>query len=237
VAEHYRNYFLNPRHMVLAISGDIDPAAAAQWAEPFAALPAKNPTLNMFTVNAEPQRIQRATEHSSATVVLAYPGVVSTSPDRYPLALLKTYLGGFSAPSGSLLHETLRTKGLVYTVKAAHVPGPAGGMFLITALGEPENAVTIAENIIGLIESVKQDVPDAAFDAAREQTITGDKLSRLTVAEISAQQALNEVLGVGYDEEVRFPGKIQAVTKEQMIAAARKYLTQPTIVILTPAAK
>jgi zinc protease len=237
VAAHYRGYFLNPQHMVLAISGDIDPAAAARWAEPFAALPRVNPTLNAFTVIADPQRVVRPTDRSSATVVLAYPGVTSASPDRFALTLLKTYLGGFSAPSGALLHETLRSKGLVYTVKAANITGPAGGMFLITALGEPQNAGAIVDNIVGLIESLKQgDIPDAPFEAAREQTITGDRLSRLTVAEISSQQAMNELLGLGYDEETRFAAKIRAVTKDQMLRAAQTYLTQPTVVILTPEA-
>jgi zinc protease len=238
VAAHYRQYFLNPQHMVLAISGDIDPAAAAQWAAPFGALPAQNPTLNTFSVMADPQRVVRPTERSSAVVVLAYPGVTSTSPDRFALTLLKTYLGGFSAPSGSVLLETLRSKGLVYTVKATSITGPAGGMFLITALGEPQNAGAIAENIVGLIEAVKGgDVPEVRFEAAREQALTGEKLSRLTVADISAQQAVNELFGLGYDEETRYADKIRAVTKGQMVRAAQGYLTQPTVVILTPEAK
>jgi zinc protease len=235
VAEHYRNYFLNPQHMVLAISGDIDPAAAARWVEPFAAIPPKNPTLNSFTVIADPLRLVKTTDRSTATVVLAYPGIASASPDRFALTLLKTYLGGYSAPSGSLLHETLRGKGLVYTVKAANIAGPAGGMFLITALGEPQNANAIAANIIGLVESLKQgDILDADFEAAREQTITGDKLSRLTVADISSQQAVNELLGLGYDEDARFAAGIRAVTRNQLLRVAQTYLTQPTVVILTP---
>ena len=238
VAAHYRAYFLNPQHMVLALSGDIDPAAAARWAEAFAAIPAKNPTLNMFTVIADPQRVVKGTERSSATVALAYPGVTSTSEDRFVLTLLKTYLGGFSAPSGSLLHETLRSKGLVYTVKAANITGPAGGMFLITALGEPQNAGAIADTIAGLVALVKQGtISDSQFEAAREQAITGDKLSRLTVADLSSQQAVNELVGVGYDEETRFADKVRAVTKGQMQRAAQTYLTQPTVVILTPEAK
>jgi zinc protease len=238
VGAHYRQYFLNPQHMVLAISGDIDPAAAAKWVAPFAALPPQNPTLNTFTVIADPQRVVKPTDSASAVVVLAYPGVTSTSPDRFALTLLKTYLGGFSAPSGSLLHETLRSKGLVYTVKAHNITGPAGGMFLITALGEPQNAGAIADTIVGMIESVKQgNVPDARFEAAREQAITGEKLSRLTVADISSQQAVNELFGLGYDEETRFAGKIRGVTKEQMLRAAQGYLTEPTVVIMTPEAK
>jgi zinc protease len=234
---HYNNYFLNPAHMVLAISGDIDPAVAAQWVAPFASIPAKTPTLNSFTVLADPQRIIKPSEFPSATVMLAYPGVANLQPDRYALILLKTYLGGFTAPSGSLLHETLRGKGLVYSVKTQNISGPAGGMFLITAVGEPQNAQAIADNIASVIASVRQgDLPPADFEAAKQQALTGDKLTRLTVADISAHQALNEALGLGYDEEKRFAEKIQSITREQLLRAARTYLTEPTVVILTPQA-
>jgi predicted Zn-dependent peptidase len=36
---------------------------------------------------------------------------------------------------------------------------------------------------------------------------------------------------------VRFPEQINAVTKEQLVRIANKYLTTPTIVVLTPEAK
>ena len=111
-------------------------------------------------------------------------------------------------------------------------------MFLITALGEPQNAGAIADTIAGLVALVKQGtISDSQFEAAREQAITGDKLSRLTVADLSSQQAVNELVGVGYDEETRFADKVRAVTKGQMQRAAQTYLTQPTVVILTPEAK
>jgi predicted Zn-dependent peptidase len=79
-------------------------------------------------------------------------------------------------------------------------------------------------------------LPPADFEAAKQQALTGDKLTRLTVADISAHQALNEALGLGYDEEKRFAEKIQSITREQLLRAARTYLTEPTVVILTPQA-
>ncbi len=238
IAAHYNTYFLDPAHMVIAISGDIDPAAAAQWALPFQAIPPRNPTRNTYSITNEPRTVVKPTAKQSATVMFAYPGANIASADRDTLVLLKTYLGGYSSPSGSLLHETLRSKGLVYTVKVTTVSGPAGGLFIITALGEPKNADAIASTISGLIENLKAgNVPDVAFNTAKDQTITGKKLDLPTIADISSHQALNEVLGVGFDDDLKFADHIRALTKDALVRAGNKYLTTPTLVIMTPNAK
>jgi zinc protease len=238
IAAHYNTYFLDPARMVIAISGDLDPDAAEKWAQPFQAIAPHNPTRNSFSITSEPKTVVKPTEKQSATVMFAYPGATFTSPDRDTLVLLKTYLGGYSSPSGALLHETLRGKGLVYTVRASTIPGPAGGMFLITALGEPQNARAIADTIQALVENVKKgDVSDVLFNAAKDQAISGKKLDLPTVADISSHQALNEVLGVGYDDDRKFPERIGAITKDELVRVANKYLTTPTLVVLTPDAK
>jgi predicted Zn-dependent peptidase len=192
----------------------------------------------VFSVPEAAKTVVKPTAKQSATVMLAYPGANISSADRHALIVLKTYFSGYSSPGGSLLFETLRGKGLVYTVDAANTCWPAGGLFLITALGEPKNTGAIVGNIQQVIETVKRgEVTDILFAAAKDQAITGEKLSKPTVAERSSQEALAEVLGLGWDDEVRFPEQIHAVTKEQMVRIANKYLTTPTIVILTPEAK
>jgi len=238
IVKHYENYFLDPAHMVIALSGDIDPDAALAWARPFEAIPPRNPTFNLYTIPDQPKTVVRPTVKQSATVMLAFPGANISSADRHALVVLKTYFSGYSSPGGSLLFETLRGQGLVYTVDATNTCWPAGGLFLITALGEPKNTGAIVASIQQAIATVKRgDVPDTLFAAAKDQAITGEKLSKPTVAERSAQEALAEVLGLGWDDEVKFPGQINAVTKEQFVRIANKYLTTPTIVILTPEAK
>lgn len=240
ITAHYNKYFLDPAHMVIAIAGDIDPAAAEKWAAPFAALPApaQKPIFNLFSVTNDAVTIVRPTDKDAATIMLAYPGATMTSPDRDALLLLKTYLGGYSSPAGSLLHETLRSRGLVYTVKATSLPGPAGGIFLITALGEPQAARTIADTIQSLIEGVKKgDLPQAQFELARDQLIAGKKLDQPTIADISSRQALNEVLGIGWDDDLKLPPRIAALTRADLIRVANKYLTTPTLVVFTPEAK
>jgi predicted Zn-dependent peptidase len=43
--------------------------------------------------------------------------------------------------------------------------------------------------------------------------------------------AVNEVLGLGYDFSSNYPEKINAVTKQDVLSVARKYLTLDSYVI------
>ena len=60
--KHYQQFFLDPRTMVLAIAGDIDPAAALSWAAPFGDIAAAAPTLRLTSTHAEPGTLLRHTE-------------------------------------------------------------------------------------------------------------------------------------------------------------------------------
>ncbi len=237
--KHYNTYFLNPQKTVISIAGDIDPAVAEQWVQVFGAIPQSSPALDLSTKPAAPGTIMRHTDKQSATVMFAFPpGIKVDDPDRFALTLLQTYLGGYSSPGGSVLHETLRGKGLVYTVQASVVSGPAGGMFLIAALGEPPNAQEIVTNVQAIIAAAKAgDISDVQIAAAKDQTITGEKLSKQTIADKSSAEALDELLGMGYDDSTKFPERIRAVTKADLVRVANKYLTAPVIVITTPDAK
>jgi predicted Zn-dependent peptidase len=111
-------------------------------------------------------------------------------------------------------------------------------MFLIAALGEPRNA----DKIVATIEQIVADTKaggftDKALAAAKDQAITGQRLSNQTIAEKGAARALDETMGLGYEEEARFADAIAKVTRADVIRVANKYLTAPTIVITTPDAK
>jgi zinc protease len=236
---HYEKFFRDPKHTVLAISGDIDPGAAATWAAAFAAIPENSPPLALESIPASPHRALKHTDKESATIMLAYPpGATADSPDRYALTVLQTYLGGYTSSAGAILFDTLRGKGLVYVVQASNVPGAARGMFLIAALGEPRNA----DKIVATIEQIVADTKaggftDKALAVAKDQAITGQRLSNKTIAEKGAARALDETMGLGYEEEARFADAIAKVTRADVIRVANKYLTAPTIVITTPDAK
>jgi zinc protease len=239
--KHYESAFVDPKRTVLAIAGDIDIAEAEKWAQAFDEMSsgAGGTMLNMTSRPSGARTITRHTDKQSATIMFAYPpGSKATSDDRYALTLLQTYLGGYSSPGGSVLHETLRGKGLVYTVQASNIAGAAGGMFLISALGEPANVNEIVRNVGEIVERTKAgDIPDVQVAAAKDQAITGERLSRQTVSDKAATAAINEMEGLGYEEDQKFAERIKAVTKADMVRVANAYLNAPVVVITTPDAK
>lgn len=234
--KHHASTFLNPQKMVLAIAGDIDPATAAAWAARLETIAPSTPALQLASSAEAPRTVRVPTAKESATVMFAFPpGMTAADPDRYPMTVLQTYLGGYSSPFGSVLHDTLRGQGLVYNVQATTFAGPAGGMFLIYTLGEPGKVQQILDSVNAIVRDVRAGkISDVAIAAAKDQAITGEKLSKQAIADRSQSAALDELLGLGFDEDQRFPDRIRAVTRDDIIRVASKYLNAPTIVITAP---
>jgi zinc protease len=244
IQKHYETFFLNPRETVLSIAGDIDEKTAAEFAASLETIPApaSPPALATTSTMNPPHQVTRHTAKQSATIDFAFgPGSAITSSDRYALLLLKTHLGGYASPGGSVLFETLRGKGLVYTVSANNVPSAlphGGGMFLIEALGEPEKSQQIVDAIESIVKSVKTTpLSDKQLVTVKDQAIAGELLSKQTIAAKAAARTLDELYGLGYENDAHFAENIQKVTATDIEKAANKYLQSPTIVILTPNAK
>jgi len=236
IRQHYATYFRNPAHTVLAVYGDISVSEVNRWAQQFSTLPANDAPLHLQAARAPARTVTHPSRKQSATVFYGFgPGLTFTDADRYPMIVLQTILGGYGSPGGSWLHETLRGKGLVYTVQAQNIPAPFPGLFMIVALGEPQNV----PKIIDLINQRIADARKGAFTAqevalAKDQTITGEKLQDQTIAGQAAAQALDELYGLGYDQRTKFAAQINKVTPADLVRVAQKYLAEPLIAITAP---
>jgi zinc protease len=241
IRTHYEKFFCNPKNTVLAIYGDVDSFPDLEKS-PFAAIKTGAGALNLTTVDAPAKTFTRPTDKASATVVIGYgPGTVVGDKDRHAMVVLQTLLGGYNSPGGSLLHETLRGKGLVYTVQAGNIAGvardgkEARGLFLISALGEPQNSdeiVTIIGRIVADVKAGK--VTDKDVASARDQAITGHQLQNQTIASQASAQALDELMGLGYADHEKFTAAVKAVTKDDVVRVANACLKDPVIVITQP---
>lgn len=241
IQAHYAKYFLNPSQSVLAIYGDIDPVEVRKWIEPLGQIPKPTspPALAKISLANSARTVTQATHKKSAAIFFGYaPGMVVTSPDRHAMTILKTLLAGYNSPGGSILHETLRGQGLVYTVQANNIAGPVPGMFMVMALGQPENT----QKITSLIQKIMTEAKAGGFTeeqlaTAKDQAITGEKLSDQTIAEQAATAALDELMGLGYQANEHTAENLGKVTREDVIRVANKYLQEPVIAISTPTAK
>jgi zinc protease len=180
------------------------------------------------------------TAQALAAVVIGYESnSVIGDPANYPLAVADTMTSGYGYPTG-YLHEILRGRGLVYVVHAQNVPGRSSGMtgsFFVYAGCDPKNVNEVIDVIlenIARVQGTPQDVNEDWFARSKELAVVTDAMDNETPVEQAAQAALDELNGLGYDYAKQFPGKIRAVTLDDVKSVARGRLDKAVVTVSTP---
>jgi len=73
-----------------------------------------------------------------------------------------------------------------------------------------------------------------AFHTAIEQIVALHAQENVTIADQARTAAIDELLGLGYDYDKKFDAQIRAVTKDDVIRTANKYLTKSVLVTTSP---
>jgi len=238
VRAYYRKY-VTPRNVVVAVVGDVDPAEVnrlvekklGNWRPPeatFPVIPADPPP-------AGPELHYEATDNEQAVVYLGYRSVERGSGDEFALRLLDAALSGVYLPQGRL-HERLRGAGYVYVVHAYNAFTSDPGYFGVFAATAPDNAAEVLAAVEEEIAKIKAEpVTPEELELARENWLTMDALyNSQTNGDVALLAARDELVGLGYDWREDFAERVEAVTAEEIMAAARKYFVNPVVVITTP---
>ncbi|MDD4269337.1 MAG: pitrilysin family protein [Thermoguttaceae bacterium] len=238
---YHRQYFVAENALV-TVFGDIEPEAALETiARNFGRLPSDPgfKPIGFDRDNAIPATVDRhlRTGKQTGMIVLGYPGPgVRDRQDYAAMVLLDAITSGYSYPGG-WLHNELRGAGLVYYVHALQITGPAPGYFVVISQVAPEKTADVVGRIRKNLQRARQgEISDDEFDTARQMVISLHAQENTTIAAQAQQAALDELYGLGYDYDKTFDDRIRAVTKEQVIAAANKYLGNHVLVTSSPAA-
>lgn len=230
---------LSPENMTIAIFGDIDPQqAGALAAERFGALPPNNAAAISFDRRNElliaPDR-HKQTNKGVGTGLIAWPTVsVRDEPDAAALTVLATVLGGYRYPGGRLF-ESLRADGLVYRLTVDQIIGPAPGYFFAAFESAPEKINEIFARIEAELERIKkEDLPESEIAAAKERIVSFHPMEFETDAARARKTALDDLYGLGYNNDTLFNERIRAVTAEDVYRVARKYFNQKATVSTSP---
>jgi len=233
--QHFWNERLDPRHMVLSISGDINISEVKKVADYlFGGLRKGREDLDIaaFTPPSAPvEKNQKLSGSAQAVVNYVFPGITIDSKDRYAMTVMNAALSGIYYPGGRLFAR-LRDAQLVYSSFAYSQAGLKTGSFIVTA-------ATTADKI----DEVKAVIEDE-LQKLRTTNITSDELARGKSMAIAAQDvalqgnlrqaqnaATDELLGLGYDAHASYAAAINKVTAAQVHAAAKKYLRPQNRVI------
>ncbi len=180
--------------------------------------------------------ISKVSDKYSASIFLGFPGMTIYDQDKPAMDVLDGILSGINYPGGRL-QEQLRgnDKSLVYLVHAFSRPGIDGGYFAIMSQTTMENYDEVISVIRRNIDEITSSlVSDEELDTAKNMCITMHKLGRETYASQAYSDAVNEIVGLGYDYGQKYPSQIEKVTKDDVLRVAKKYFKNSLLVTVYP---
>jgi predicted Zn-dependent peptidase len=224
---HRRFYRLD--NTILAVSGDFDRTELLKELNSVF-----KPTTDLGTTVvpelAQPKQLFQGEviygkkDVNQTVIRMGHLGLSKDNPDIYAVRLLDYILGG--SFTSRLTMEIRTNQGLAYSVGSHFDIGRRfTGSFIAETETKAEStakAITLMKKII--TDMTKEPVNDGELTAAREYMINSFMFGFTSPASIVTQRARLEYYGypAGYLEQYR--DNIAKVTKEDILAAARKYL-------------
>lgn len=212
------------RNAVLAVAGDIDPAAVRALAERlFSPMPAGCPAA---MVNTPPQQAGEETfpmDKEQSVIALAVPGCTALSREVPMQVLFEEWCRDMSGPLFSELREK---RGLAYYAAAASLLGTDAGclyFYLGTDPARTAEARRALEDCLSAIAA--QGMPAEALERARATALAGRLLSLQSCRKRCEGMAVNTLLGLGADYDDAVPALLRAVTADEMNAFIARILT------------
>lgn len=229
---HHKNFFV-PDRMVLTIVGDIDAEYAREKvSELFAGFKGESAPLPYPPEDIPETTIEKTgaiKEKEQTHIGIGFNGTVIGSDDSYALRVMTEVLSG---QGGRLFVELRDKKSLAYTVSAfskeAADPGMIGAYIATAPEKKDEAAASLLDEFRKLLA---EPVSEGELNRAKKSIIGNYEIGLQSVSNQSADMANNELYGLGYGFSKIYPEKIQAVTAEDVMRVAKKYLDLDAYVI------
>ena len=222
-----------PNNCVLAVFGDVEAEAVRAAVEKqFGLFKRGHPALQDISPAPDLTGIKRLVENrdkKQAVMVIGFPGTSLQSPDRHALELLQEACSDL----GSRLFLRIREKlGLAYYVGAQNVPGLVPGYFAFYVGTEPEKIAQVETEMLKEAEALRNEgLTEQELKRSKAKIIGQKKISRQDLGGYATSAALDELYGLGFAHSDAEDAKYEAVTLDQVKAAAEKYLKPDRLVI------
>jgi zinc protease len=226
---NFWNHVRDPRRMVLAIYGDINPNEARRAAEYLfgslkgsAGFAPEVPAIVPLKKRVEAETSRP--EIAQTVLYFAYPGISVRDEDRYALTVLDGALSGIYYPGGRL-HARLRDSQLVYGVHAFPMTGLEGGAFLVVAAttkDKRDEVKRIIEEEVNRIATTE--ITADELERAKGMAITSHAVDLQSNSGQASSAISNELFGLGVNEDKNYEARINAVTREDVLRVGRKHL-------------
>jgi zinc protease len=227
---HYQKVFV-PERMVLAIVGDINKNHAIEKVKELfkgfkgKAEPVPNghePKLPIEERQKDIRTTGEVKEKAQTNIGIGFLGTTITSEDRYAMSILSEVL---SSHGGRLFVELRDKLSLAYALSAFSRPGVEPGIFGLYIGSAPEKKDEAIEGLLReLNKVVAEKITEEELQRAKSALVGGYEIGLQDVSSQVSDMANNELFGLGYDLFKHYPAKIEAVTADDVLKVARKYI-------------
>jgi zinc protease len=233
----FHQKLVTPNNAVLAIYGDVKTTdvksavekAFANWksdATPFKQSAIRNP---QSAIHNRAGRVEETRDKKQAVMVIGFPGTTLHDTNRYALDLIQEACSDL----GSRLFLRIREElGLAYYVGAQHFLGLAPGYFAFYVGTTPEKVGLVEKELFDQAALLRAEGLTAEeLKRAKAKIIGQKKISRQDLGSLATATALDELYGLGFAHSEAEDALYEAVTLEQIKAAADKYLRAESAVV------
>ncbi len=222
-----KTYYV-PNNMTLVVAGEIEIAQTLQIVkEKFGAMERKE--IPKQTYPKEPPRTEKIVREIRRDVrqgylIFAWPGPSIKEPkDVYAMDVLITLL---SEGRSSRFYKNLKKeRSLVTTIDAGYFTQKEPGIFHIYAEFPYENRVAVEQAILAELRGILDGKLSAEeVERAKRVLLAREALQAETAAGFAGTLGFYSVVAGEYQFALTYPEKIRAVTVEDVLAVARKYI-------------
>lgn len=219
--------------LTLAMVGDVDPGRAVALAEELlgGAAPAGDAELRPRPEQAPEGRreARRALDRKQIHLLHGFLGLTVHDRERDALDVLVAALSG---QAGRLFVELRDRRGLAYSVSAAAVEGLDPGFFAVHVATGPDKLALAREAIdVELARVLDGGISADELDRARCYLVGAHEIGLQRVAARAAALSFDTAYGLGPEHHRGYPERIFAITREDVLAAARRVLKPEQAVV------
>jgi zinc protease len=170
-----------------------------------------------------------------ANIVMGFEGVTRSNPDFYRLRVMNYILGG-GGFSSRLVKVVRSEHGLAYSIGSGFEPGKFQGSFEVSLQTKNQSSNEAIDLILQQIREIQEKpVSDAELDGAKKFLVGSFPMKIERQTAIASFMLELEIYGLGLDYAEKYPSLIGSVTKDDVLAVAKKYL-HPDAVLLVAVA-
>ncbi|MFK0687592.1 M16 family metallopeptidase [Mesorhizobium sp. IMUNJ 23033] len=223
----------------VAVVGDIDAATLkGKLDQVFGDLPQKQTLAPVAdTALKLGQQVEVNYDLPQTSLQLAFPGVQRNAPDFFAAVLMNEILGGGTFTS-RLYDEVREKRGLAYGVDSSLVDHQHSNALIVTTATRSDRATETLGIVRDVLKKMVEEGPtEAELEATKKYMIGAYAINNLdSSSAIAATLVELQLDKLGIDYMQRRAALIDAVTLDQVKAAAKKLLSaEPAIMIVGPA--